>query len=423
MNRIVLIGNGFDLAHGIPTSYKDFLQDYWDKNITQIRDQGHASFENEEFTISCPIGRLVTGTTYEDLMSALTIYKETIHFKNRFLKIITEKSYFDNWVDVENEYYSLLKESYSGVRNSKNYYKIDDLNKDFKQIKDKLEDYLKTAQKDFEKQKIKNFVAVKEAVGHHIYRPFDPRDFSELGLELLTTEKYQLLKASIELVKEDSSKIDSLKGRVQRVIPKIGWANPMARIKDLLLKPGASVYFDLIPENTLLLNFNYTLTDRIYRNPKIFDELNEDTYTTIADNHIHGTISVNDRNPIIFGFGDELDDEYKAIEQLNNNEYLENIKSINYLEAENYKKLLEFVNHERYQIIIMGHSCGISDRTLLHTIFEHQNCISIKPYYHQKSKEDDNYSDIVRNISRSFNDKARMRDLVVNKNYCQPLVE
>ena len=29
MNRIILIGNGFDLAHGLPTSYKDFIQGYW----------------------------------------------------------------------------------------------------------------------------------------------------------------------------------------------------------------------------------------------------------------------------------------------------------------------------------------------------------------------------------------------------------
>jgi hypothetical protein len=30
MNRIVLIGNGFDLAHGLKTSYKDFIDDYWE---------------------------------------------------------------------------------------------------------------------------------------------------------------------------------------------------------------------------------------------------------------------------------------------------------------------------------------------------------------------------------------------------------
>ena len=29
MNRLVIIGNGFDLAHGLPTSYRDFIDDYW----------------------------------------------------------------------------------------------------------------------------------------------------------------------------------------------------------------------------------------------------------------------------------------------------------------------------------------------------------------------------------------------------------
>ena len=29
MNRLVIIGNGFDLAHGLPTSYKHFIDDLW----------------------------------------------------------------------------------------------------------------------------------------------------------------------------------------------------------------------------------------------------------------------------------------------------------------------------------------------------------------------------------------------------------
>ena len=30
MNRLVIIGNGFDLAHGLKTSYKDFIRWYLD---------------------------------------------------------------------------------------------------------------------------------------------------------------------------------------------------------------------------------------------------------------------------------------------------------------------------------------------------------------------------------------------------------
>ena len=69
----------------------------------------------------------------------------------------------------------------------------------------------------------------------------------------------------------------------------------------------------------------------------------------------------------------------------------------------------------------MGHSCGNSDRTLLNTIFEHENCISIKPYYHKRSDGSDNYIEIVQNISRNFKDPKLMRDRVVNKYYCEPL--
>ena len=31
MNRLVLIGNGFDLAHGLKTSYADFINWYWEQ--------------------------------------------------------------------------------------------------------------------------------------------------------------------------------------------------------------------------------------------------------------------------------------------------------------------------------------------------------------------------------------------------------
>lgn len=29
MNKLVVIGNGFDLAHGLPTSYNHFVNDFW----------------------------------------------------------------------------------------------------------------------------------------------------------------------------------------------------------------------------------------------------------------------------------------------------------------------------------------------------------------------------------------------------------
>ena len=126
---------------------------------------------------------------------------------------------------------------------------------------------------------------------------------------------------------------------------------------------------------------------------------------------------------MIFCYGDELYDCYKEISNKNDNEYLRNVKSIKYLEASNYRELLQFIDSKPYQIYIMGHSCGNSDRTLLNTLFEHKNCVSIKPFYYKKEDGTDNYTDIIQNISRNFKDKKSLRDRVVNKKLCQPLIE
>ena len=126
---------------------------------------------------------------------------------------------------------------------------------------------------------------------------------------------------------------------------------------------------------------------------------------------------------VIFGYGDEMDEKYKELVNKNDNLYLGNIKSIKYLETDNYRKMLEFIESAPYQVCIMGHSCGNSDRTLLNTLFEHRNCVSIKPYYYKKKDGTDNYLDLVQNISRNFNDMKLMRDRVVNKKYCKPLTE
>ena len=114
-------------------------------------------------------------------------------------------------------------------------------------------------------------------------------------------------------------------------------------------------------------------------------------------------------------------EDYQGILEKNDNELLKNVKSVKYLETRNYHKMLDFLMAAPFQVLIMGHSCGNSDRTLLNTLFEHKNCISIKPYYHQKADGSDNYLDIIQNISRNFTDMKRMRDRVVNKTLCEPL--
>ena len=124
---------------------------------------------------------------------------------------------------------------------------------------------------------------------------------------------------------------------------------------------------------------------------------------------------------MIFGYGDELDEEYNRLLKQTDNKYLDNIKSIKYLEANNYRNTLRFVESSPFQVFVMGHSCGNSDRTLLNTLFEHRNCVSIKPFFYQKDNGEDNYMEIAQNICRNFTDMKLFRDRVVCKTNCTPL--
>lgn len=422
MNRIVLIGNGFDLAHGMPTSYNDFLTDYWERTIMGIRDfAGPGLFENEDFIIKNVPSSWYSGYDYANFTKSLKSVNTRIEFKNNFLAAITEKKYLKNWVDIENEYYSELKKSLQKLKSTKDSNDIEKLNSDFNRIKLLLKDYLISVEKDFDKTYRSTCTRIINTIGHKIYSPLKFKDVSEEALNSRAELEYEKLRGDIASIKTKITTVDKLEKRKQKIIKRIGTTSPISNIKKILQSDGGIEYFDMVPDETLFLNFNYTYTEHLYKNPNNFDNHYDDKVTVAKLNHIHGTTDIGDKNPIIFGFGDELDDDYISIEKLNDNRYLENIKSINYLDTDNYKKLLEFVNRDSYQIFVLGHSCGISDRTLLNTLFENNNCVSIKVFYYQMDDDSDNYSDIIKNISRNFNNKTKMREIVVNKKYCEPI--
>lgn len=422
MNRIILIGNGFDLAHGMKTSYNDFINDYWINTISDIRSNARGSFENSEITITLlPSPRHISSITkFEELVNAVEKFGGEILFKNHFLEKINKKKQIQNWVDIENEYYLLLKESF---KDEKCKYKISQLNSDFTEIQKLLEIYLQKIEHDFNESfgRDNSDTHLKRAITYKVYSNFKLRDFTEASINKKAEFEYQKIKDDLKGFNNGDISMEDINEEKHSLISTIGKSDPISTIRKRLVSDSAINYFNLQPTEILFLNFNYTFTEKLYYNVSWFD-LSGDFNRNVEKNviHIHGTTNQRDNNDVIFGFGDEIDEDYKSIENLNDNTYLENIKSIKYLETDNYKKLLEFLNGGDYQIFIFGHSCGNSDRTLLSTLFEHKNCVSIKPFYH-KREGNDNYSEIVRNITRNFSNKAILRDKVVNKEYCEPL--
>lgn len=43
INRIILVGNGFDLAHGLATKYEDFINWYLDEWFKQVKKQSRGN--------------------------------------------------------------------------------------------------------------------------------------------------------------------------------------------------------------------------------------------------------------------------------------------------------------------------------------------------------------------------------------------
>ena len=379
MNRLVIIGNGFDMAHGLKTSYMDFINWYWDQRVNSLLTN-HTD-TSEDCLCSLVIKNKEELSSWHLFSFQNSFFFKDIYHKERYsgFEIIQEiqkhpevfsikySPLFENilqsietkgWVDIENDYYQLLKDCTTNVDSNET---VSELNMQLAFLQTKLVEYLQTIETDVFRNDLQG--AIKDRL--------NPDDFSTEGKS--------------------------------KALDNIG-----INIADLAtIRRNPRKFNKLFPERTMLLSFNYTATAEKYK---------EDN--TIY-NYIHGRLDHPEN--IIFGYGDELDKGYQEILDKNDNELLRNVKSVKYLETGHYHDLLEFLISAPFQVLIMGHSCGNSDRTLLNTIFEHENCISIKPYYHKCQDGTDNYLELVQNISRNFTNMKLFRDRVVNKEQCQTM--
>ncbi len=405
INRLIIIGNGFDLAHGMKTKYKDFVNGYLRQEIGKHRG-GTSPKKTEDKLMSIIPSKNPVEMLHDEYNDNLTPKENLDKVRacgyevklSPFFDKIIEEIENKNWVDIEYAYYEYLcglikkldlpDEEVSKKKISK---EIDGLNEEMKCITRKLVEYLQEQEDKYE----------------------DKNDF-EMMLEIIRPLRSQEMAVSAEkywkefVVQREQEKNKEKKFGYTRLC----YSSPKYRSYD-----GTDVY-KLYPEKVFLLNFNYTR----YIEPKFRDTLPNVLVNAFDGDqivhHIHGDL--NDENSIIFGYGDDSDEMYKKLSDKNDNRFLENDKTTKYMGSAKYRNILGFIKSAPFQVCIMGHSCGISDRTLLNTIFQHENCVSIKPYYY-KNGDNDNYDEIIKNISRCFDDKKLMRDRVVNKEYCEPL--
>ena len=354
MNRLILIGNGFDLAHGLKTKYENFIDWYWVNRMKSLEHEQTFVSKDALCTLTNALNHPWSESYSHDRFLHKTESTKIIkHLQSKpyyyrlemswLLSVICEHIETKGWVDIENDYYSCLI-YYISNHKELGIKPIYSLNEDFAYLRELMIEYL-----NIENQK-------------------QTRYFDSISEKIL--------------------------GPIKRC--------EMAFYAEKLIPEEAK------PEHIMLLNFNYTKTPLQYI----------ENQPNVTMKYIHGKLE--DPHSVIFGYGDETDKEYEKLRLLDDNECMHYIKQMHYGENDNYKDLMRFISLAPFQICIMGHSCGKSDRTLLNILFEHKNCLSIKPYYYNHEGKDD-YNKLYHSISNCCTNQQEKRNKVVSKTNTESL--
>lgn len=141
------------------------------------------------------------------------------------------------------------------------------------------------------------------------------------------------------------------------------------------IKPYESFFSYIFNRNrssSMIVNFNYTNTVKKYF-------VNKYISNTVQ---LHGELDNQKLNPIIFGYAATENDCTEFLKK-EDNEYLRNVKKHNYKYADNFDKVMNFLDLADIKVSILGHSCGLSDNLILNQIFSAKNVKSICNYYYE----------------------------------------
>lgn len=158
MNRIVLVGNGFDLAHGLPTSYRNFNDWYWERVMRELMFCHTKSLNTPLCKIKLDNTSPHTWHTWaydsgmiHGMVPLLEAKEYLFQHKGNYIWEMhplfeqIQSSLDDrNWVDIENEYYKLLV-SYTNDKSGHSTPEI--LNAELSIIRELLIEYLELVQK------------------------------------------------------------------------------------------------------------------------------------------------------------------------------------------------------------------------------------------------------------------------------------
>ena len=352
MSNILIVGNGFDIYHKLPTRYTDFLflVQHWDdffQAYKEIQESEMTSGKCEQFDVRVDDNGKLTVEALDDYTQHAYCLKfdrikqlDEIIRKNLWIKYFIETSYNkDGWIDFEAEIERFLV-------NIEEFFSI-------------------TATQYADK-------SLREVLGSDCY---DIVRFLMNNTKVLPSNEEVYYNISYSQILQGSVKktllnvlLDSLNELIEAL--SIYMEEFVANIKIRLFSKQIRTLPDLN-----LLSFNYTCTYKtVYGGTKL-----KHTH------QIHGSLQEKD---IVLGISD---DQFDNLEYIYFQKYFQRIqKRTGTFYQEWISKKASSLNDELVDVYIMGHSLGRTDKGILDDFFLNEDWVrQITIYYHeQKAYED-----------------------------------
>lgn len=363
MNDIIILGNGFDLAHGLATGYKDYVRamlidsllskiyDSWNKNVMddpndQIEPEAkdytptydHSPFRIEGTPNLLP-SYLPDPKKYEESFAQgglIDTYERATklceYTPSTFIKCILKDFENKGWHDLGQAYSNLLREMVSegGINKTG----IIALNKQMKELEESLYQYLYT------------IAPPKPILGIHDLFQRIKKERIE-GIEKLFRQGSKGL-GDTEAEADAGSSVNNLSGIT---VVTFNYTDTCEQ----LYKEALTIKADDVP--AFLKSY---LVDEI---PPTFI-------------HIYG--SLKEKNTVLNYAGD-MTETFQKLEGADENELTKYIKSFYYLQDSRYRQLCQLRDRGPFRLYLIGSSLAQSDHKLL-SIFDHSNCIDKREY-------------------------------------------
>jgi hypothetical protein len=383
--NILVIGNGFDLAHGLPTKYGDFLDSV---EAVKLFNNGYNKFlenlKNDKKELYKKVLPLENDNRLkEGYVEDLNKYIENNFWIEHFLEIRASKREIgENWIDFETEIGDVLKKLEYSIKpdyvfkkalkniifnhkkliynNEHHFCKLESFilkngGNDTMEKKDMIEDWAKEIDKEYLGSKNDSWES-------------EYRDLIKVVISVLEKDLDRLIRAFEIYLSE--------------VVDNIEITSTLGDLKTLF------------PLN--LISFNYTKTFEKIANDHFKKVYYDDEKSEYKNEilYIHGKFDKNNLNTsvdfetnsdnIILGVYEELKDEKNITDNfISFKKYyqriLKNTDNNNYTEG-NYKQYR--INNKNCNLYIIGHSLDISDNDLLENLILEAKNTTI--FYHNK---------------------------------------